>query len=343
MPLRPLTALSAAILALLSFTPARAAGGEHGDDGEGYSPRTRHYYIAAQDVDWNYAPTGQNKIKPGQGLGAWGKQTTYAKTRYVEYQSAAFEKRAPQPKHLGLLGPVVRGVVGDTIKIHFKNKANRPYSIHPIGTFYPKADEGANYAGEKHPGGAVKPGGTHTYTLQITEAVGPGPNDPSSILRLYRSHVQPVKDMYRGLIGPIVITDDEHATPSGTPDNVDRSFFNMFMVFDENAPGEAKEGDLMHSINGYIAGNQPGLRVKPGQTVRWHTFAMGSEVDMHTPHWHGNGVRVHGQRKETLLLQPTITISAGMQATNPGTWLFKCNIGDHVTAHMMSLYHVEAK
>jgi hypothetical protein len=264
------------LLLALAASPANAGEGD-------YQPRTRHYYIAAEDVAWDYAPAGENRIKPDQGLGAWGKNTTYPKTQYVGYQSDAFEKRLNQPAHLGILGPIVRGVVGDTIKLHFKNKATRPYSIHPIGMFYPKASEGANYAGQRHAGGSVQPGQTHTYTLQITEQVGPGPDDPSSILRLYRSHVQPVKDMYRGLVGPMIITDAEHATASGKPANVHRSFINMFMVFDENTDGQAKEGHLMHSINGYIAGNQPGLRMQAGENVRWHSFAMGSEVDMHTP------------------------------------------------------------
>jgi len=327
------------LTALTASPPALAED----EPGEPYQPRVRHYYIAAEDVTWNYAPSGKNQIHPDNGLGSWGKQLAYDKTRYRAYQSEAFETRKPQPDYLGILGPVIRGVVGDTIKIHFKNKADRPYSIHPIGTRYPKSEEGANYAGQSFAGGSVKPGETHTYTLQVTEAVGPGPDDPSSILRLYRSHVEPVEDMYRGLIGPMIITDQAHGTASGQPSNVDRSFVTLFMVFDENEAGETQEGDLMHAMNGYIFGNQPRMTMRLGETVRWHVFAMGSEVDTHTPHWHGNGVVYQGQREEVLSLLPSVTRTADMHATNPGTWLFKCNIGDHVTAGMMSLYEVKAK
>ncbi len=305
-----------------------------------YEPRTRHYYIAAEKGTWDYAPSGKNRIHPGEGLGAWGKQRIYQKTRYIEYTDGSFTEKAPRPDWLGILGPVIRGVVGDTIKIHFKNKADRPYSIHPIGTFYTKSNEGAAYAGLDYPGQAVAPGETYTYTLKVTPAVGPGPNDPSSILRLYRSHVDPVNDVYRGLVGPILLTRADAAAADGTPENVDRAFVTMFMVFDENEKGETAEGDLMHGINGRIFGNLRGLTMKQGEKVRWHVFAMGSEVDLHTPHWHGNGVMHHGHRKESLLLQPAITRTVDMKASNPGTWLFKCNVADHVDAGMMTLYKV---
>ena len=35
--------------------------------------------------------------------------------------------------------------MGDTIKVNFKNKASRPYSIHARGVHYNKSYEGALY------------------------------------------------------------------------------------------------------------------------------------------------------------------------------------------------------
>ncbi|MEX0887681.1 MAG: multicopper oxidase domain-containing protein [Phycisphaeraceae bacterium] len=312
-----------------------------------YEPRTRHYYIAAENVQWDYAPRG-DQMGHGEspdhgdhhGLGEWGEQTVYDKTLYVQYTDETFTERSPKPEHLGLIGPIIRGVVGDTIKIHFQNNASRPYSIHPVGTHYDKASEGAAYAGMDPPGAAVPPGERYTYTLELTPETGPGPNDPSSIVRLYRSHVQPVEDVYRGLVGPILITRPEAANDDATPNDVDREFVCMFLVFDENEDGQEEEGHLMHAINGYIFGNQPGLRMQQGENVRWYLFGMGSEVDLHTPHWHGNGVIESGRRKETLMLLPSVALVADMQPDNPGTWMFKCNVGDHIHAGMMSLYMV---
>jgi len=308
-----------------------------------YTPQVREYFIAAEDVEWDYCPTGKNRIHPGKGLGEWGKKTVYEKALYFEYTDETFTEKKQRPEWLGIVGPVIRGVVGDTIKIYFKNKAAKPYSIHPIGTRYTKGDEGANYAGIEFPGGAVAPGDTFTYTLECTPESGPGPEDGDSILRLYRSHVNPVADMYRGLVGPIIITRAEAANDDGTPKGIDREFVCMFLVSDETWGEETAEGDLMHAINGYAFGNQPGLEMKQGEHVRWYVFGMGSEVDLHTPHWHGNGVMHDGHRKEVLQLMPSVSLVADMHATNPGQWLFKCNIGDHVHAGMMSLYTVAAE
>jgi len=342
----------AAVLALLSAlagcATAQSRQGRQASAGlsafSAYQPRTQHYYIAAEDVKWDYAPHG-DRMGHGEhhGMGVWGAQTVYDKTLYVEYTDATFTQPKPKPEHLGLVGPIIRGVVGDTIKIHFRNNASQPYSIHPIGTHYDKASEGTAYAGLHSPGSAVQPGESYTYTLHLTPETGPGPNDPSSILRLYHSHVQPVEDVYRGLVGPIIITRANAARLDGTPQDVDREFVCMFMVFNENAEGEEREENLMHAINGYIFGNQPGLTMKQGEQVRWYLFAMGSEVDLHTPHWHGNGVVVNGHREETLMLMPSISLVADMHAGNPGTWMFKCHVGDHIHAGMMSLYTVEPK
>ena len=57
----------------------------------------------------------------------------------------------------------------------------------------------------------------------------------------------------------------------------------------------------MHSINGYVFGNQPMVPCNAGEHVRWYVMSMGTEVDLHTPHWHGNTVTVarhaHGRRQ----------------------------------------------
>jgi hypothetical protein len=81
-----------------------------------YQPRTRTYYIAAEDVAWDYAhegkdPYGADIPKP------WGPQTRYQKMRYIEYTDDTFTTKKPQPPWLGILGPIIRGVEGDTIEV----------------------------------------------------------------------------------------------------------------------------------------------------------------------------------------------------------------------------------
>ena len=53
--------------------------------------------------------------------------------------------RKPQAPRLGILGPVLRGVVGDYLKITFLNRTAVPLSMHPHGVKYDKDSEGSYY------------------------------------------------------------------------------------------------------------------------------------------------------------------------------------------------------
>src|SRR5574341_406594 len=115
---------------------------------------TRTYYIAADEVQWDYAPSGYNQIT-GQpfddvanvfvqnGPERIGK--VYIKAQYREYTDGTFATLKPIPpawQHLGILGPVLRAAVGDTIVVVFKNNTQFPQSMHPHGVFYNKNSEG---------------------------------------------------------------------------------------------------------------------------------------------------------------------------------------------------------
>lgn len=109
---------------------------------------TRHYYIAAEDVTWDYAPSGLDLVEGHPIPQPWAKQTKWPKVRYIEYTDATFKVRKPQPEWLGILGPIIRGEVGDTILVEFFNRTNTTHSIHAHGVRYDKDSEGANYVPE---------------------------------------------------------------------------------------------------------------------------------------------------------------------------------------------------
>ena len=122
---------------------------------------TRTYYIAADEVVWDYAPSGANAAE-GRPFNAFEKPWMEAgphvagrkakKALYREYTDATFttlKPRAPEWEHLGFLGPLVRAEVGDTIKIVFRNNAKFPAAVHPHGVFYNKDSEGAIYKREQ--------------------------------------------------------------------------------------------------------------------------------------------------------------------------------------------------
>jgi Multicopper oxidase len=212
--------------------------------------KTRTYYVAADEVNWDYAPSGRDeamghpfdelqKVYTESGPHRIGR--VYKKAIYREYTDGSFstlKARVPEDEYLGLLGPVLRGEVGDTIKIVFKNNASHPFSMHPHGVAYQKDSEGADYndgtAGSNKADGGVPPGDTHTYVWQIPERAGPGPNDPSSVLWLYHSHTDELRDVASGLFGGIVVTRRGMALADGRPKDVDHEFVTIYVAINEN-------------------------------------------------------------------------------------------------------------
>ncbi len=304
------------------------------------SNTVREYWIAAEQGPWDYAPSGLNKIKPDDGLGPWGQTTVYSKYRYVQYTDGTYTNAVPQPIWMGILGPQIRAIEGDTIVVHFKNMADKPLSMHPHGLRYTPENDGADFALTNNPGAKVAPGDSFSYTWVADEDASPGPDDGSFIVWLYHSHVNSVEEIYDGLIGTIVITKNgkERSVRDPRPRDMDYEFTTMFMVFNEE--DDAEEG-LMHSMNGYIFGNLEGLEVPRDAKVRWHLIGMGTEVDFHTAHWHGQTVLNHGKRTDVVELMPASMVSVDMVAKNPGTWLYHCHVTDHITAGMVARWTVD--
>lgn len=56
------------------------------------------------------------------------------------------QARAPEWEHLGLNGPLIRGAVGDTLRVTFRNMlTTATISMHPHGVLYSKNSEGSPY------------------------------------------------------------------------------------------------------------------------------------------------------------------------------------------------------
>lgn len=296
----------------------------------------RHYWIAVERVDWNYAPSGKNLIDPKAGLGVWGKTLVYPKYRYIDYIDGSYSTPLPETKWRGILGPELRAVVGDTLVVHLVNRGDIPVSMHPHGVQYDMDNSG----GDPGAGHEVKPGGSFAYTWQVDKAAGPGPNDPSSIAWLYHSHVHhDQSDIYAGLIGALVVTRKGMARSphDPRPKGIDHEFTTLFMVFDEE---QGEESGLKHALNGYIFGNLQGYEVRKGSRVRWHLLGLGNEVDLHTVHWHGQTVLDQGRRTDVVGLLPGSMVSVTMRPRSTGKWLFHCHVADHMHAGMMTHWHV---
>ena len=154
-----------------------------------HGKQTREYWIAADEIAWDHAPsytagddnpmTGKPYTPEQEVFVADFIGSIYKKSVYREY-AEGFSAVKSGPAHLGLLGPVIRAEVGDTIVIHFRNHTTQPASAHPHGVFYTKANEGAPYADgtSDKAGDIVLPGRQHTYVWGVPRRAGPGPNDP---------------------------------------------------------------------------------------------------------------------------------------------------------------------
>lgn len=353
--------------------------------------KTRVYYIAADEVEWDYAPSDIDHMtgKPFEGTAKVFTERksnrigkVYRKAIYREYTDETFTTLKPRPpewEHLGILGPLIRAEVGDTIKVVFKNNASRPYTMHPHGVFYLKNSEGALYedgtSGPDKADDAVSPGGTHTYIWPVPERAGPGLGDPSSIVWLYHSHKDEPKDVVSGLVGPIIISARGTTKPDGTPKDVDREFVALFMFFDENQswyfdhniqtyaldPKSVDKREFIPfdldgnfffvgtgfvasnfkaSINGRFFGNLPMMTMKVGERVRWYLMSIGDFANIHTPHWHGNVVLQDRKRTDVVFLAQAMMVTVDMVPDNPGIWMFHCHISEHLAAGMHAHYQV---
>ncbi|KAJ9309907.1 hypothetical protein DTO217A2_545 [Paecilomyces variotii] len=143
----------------------------------------RTYYVGAVEEDWDYMPTGIDLINGveidqspqaaavaahnGQRIGH-----VYTKAMFREFTDDTFAVQARRPQWLGMLGPVIRAEVGDTVEVIFKNMASNNHSMHPHGLRYSKPNEGVAMAGQEFSGNSVPPGETWTYTWEVPERAG---------------------------------------------------------------------------------------------------------------------------------------------------------------------------
>jgi len=370
--------LAALAVLLSSSSFAQLAGG-----------KIHTYYVAADEVEWNYTPLAVDqmmgtpfmdfaKLYTERGPHRIG--STYRKAIYREYTDEMFSTLKSRPaewEHAGLLGPVLRAEVGDTIKVVFKNNGTHPFSMHPHGVFYAKDAEGAGYndGASFADKDGVPPGKTHTYIWEVPERAGPGPNDPSSIVWLYHSHADEPKDVASGLVGVILISRKGAAGPTGGPRDVDREFVTLFMIVDENLswylqhnidtytsdpkgtnklefdPSDGQGNfnlygagfvgaNFRSSMNGYMFANGPLMTMKKGERVRWYVVTIG-EGQTHTPHWHGNVVLDGGKRTDVIFVSSAQMETVDMVPDDPGIWMYHCHFDEHMRAGMSALYKVE--
>ncbi|KAK7817877.1 hypothetical protein U0070_005520 [Myodes glareolus] len=264
--------------------------------------RLRQFYVAAQGILWNYHPETTDP--------SLNSKPSFKKIVYREYEPY-FKKEKSRSSISGLLGPTLYAEVGDTMKVHFRNKADKPISIHPQGIKYSKFSEGASYADHTFPAermdDAVAPGDEYTYEWIISEDSGPTPDDPPCLTHIYYSYENLTQDFNSGLIGPLLICKKGTLTEDGTQKMFDRQHVLLFAVFDESKSWSPSPS-LMYTVNGFVNRTMPDVTVCAHDHVSWHLIGMSSGPELFSIHFNGQ-VLEQNQHKVS-----AITLVTGMQA-----------------------------
>ncbi|MCJ1300983.1 hypothetical protein MMC08_003782 [Hypocenomyce scalaris] len=189
-----------------------------------FSGNVRQYYIAAEEIDWNFIPTGWDNwlgvpindspraYSAGYTTAAGSLGLTWKKAVYRQYTDASFTTPSSRPSFQGILGPTLRAEVGDMIEILFFNNLTANYaSMHSMGLAYSQANEGSLYPhitanqGILVPSGsAIAPGGCYVYKWLVDSASAPNQDDVSKMWA-YHSYVSMDNDLNAGLMGPTFV------------------------------------------------------------------------------------------------------------------------------------------
>lgn len=168
-----------------------------------FSGNVRNYYIAAEEIEWNFAPTGWDNwlgvpinLSP-RAMPETTYNTTYLKALYRGYTDSSFTTRTQQPPWQGTQGPTIRSEVGDMVQILFCNMLTENYAtMHSMGLAYNKYNEGSDYPGNPMPGqnstlppgGAVSPGhhgvppgSCVVYKWLTSDIAGPNDGQPARV------------------------------------------------------------------------------------------------------------------------------------------------------------------
>ncbi|XP_010078357.1 PREDICTED: coagulation factor VIII-like, partial [Pterocles gutturalis] len=314
-------------------------------------PMTWTHYIAAEEMDWDYAPIkpvslDRNITSLFLEAGPQRIGSKYKKVMFVEYEDATFKKRKVSDQlDKGILGPVIKGEVGDQFKIVFRNLASRPYNIYPHGltsvrpyhTMKPSQDKDVKDI-------PIPPGQSFTYSWEVTTEDGPTQADPRCLTRFYYSSINPVRDMASGLIGPLLICFKKSMDQRGNQIMSDKTRFVLFSVFNENHSWYLEENirrfctdaahvdsqdpqfyasNVMHTINGFVFDNLQ-LKLCLHEVVYWYVLSVGAQTDFLSIFFSGNTFKRNMVFEDMLTLFPFSGETVFMSLEKPGVWMLGC-------------------
>ncbi|XP_039573365.1 coagulation factor VIII isoform X3 [Passer montanus] len=314
-------------------------------------PMTWTYYIAAEEMDWDYAPVKPESLDRNTAslyleAGPQRVGSKYKKVVFVEYEDASFKKRkVSSQQDKGILGPVIKGEVGDQFKIVFRNLASRPYNIYPHGLTSVRPYYAMRPSQEKDVKDiAIGPGKSFTYSWSLTSEDGPTEADPRCLTRFYYSSIDPVRDTASGLIGPLLICSKKSMDQRGNQIMSDNMKLVLFSVFDENHSWYLEENikrfcsdaahvdtqdpqfyasNVMHTINGFVFDNLQ-TKLCLNDVVYWYVLSVGAQTDFLSIFFSGNTFKHNMVFEDVLTLFPFSGETVVMSLEKPGVWTLGC-------------------
>jgi manganese oxidase len=309
MPVRPkrgLVALATALAAVVGLPAAAQAA-------------TRDYWVAAVPDRWNAVPNGIDAITGTHYDASDTVFPTVIYERFTPRWKQPLMTAADREAGTGHIpGPLLKAVVGDTIRVHFKNMdtaRKQPHSMHFHGVSYRPSSDGAYVPGFSGRDADVKVGRTWTYVLHAR-------NDSAGVWP-YHDHSPSMDDSIAGgMYGAMSIAGRHERRP-------DREFVVMF----------APMGQFQAIDGRAFVGNTPVFTARVGDLVQWDVLAMGDAH--HTFHVHGHRWRTpDGTPQDTRTLGPAESFRVRWREDAPGTWLYHCHVESHMMLGMIGLYRV---
>jgi len=303
--------------------------------------KLREYWFQADSFIHNIVPTGVD--------GMTGSTFMPDQTRFWAIGYRAFTPGWGKPlpgnddigPNTGIPGPIIRGEVGDTIRVHFRNNNTyykTPHSISVHALHYTQENDGGwAWMHRDRPGTAIKFGESYTYEWKaIPRSVGTWPyHDHGPHFDPGRGAMVMEAGAELGLYGMLVVIDEHTA-------KVDKELTTVWNTFYQgDIPGL---GQNFHCFDGLAyLGNTPTLRAKVGQRVRWRAVFLGN--DFHTFHIHAHTWLTNGRYDDTIVVGPGSTLTLDYLEDAPGTWYYHCHVTMHVMGPgmggMIGIYEVE--
>lgn len=222
-------------------------------------------------------------------------------------------------------GPVIRGRVGDRVRVDVTNTLDEPTSVHWHGMSVPNAMDGAGDVTQK----PIQPGETFSYRFTLTR--------PGTFF--YHSHTAADRQVALGLSGALIV---DGGAPEPVAADVPMMLGEWTLASGGTIPSMEMEGAFPNwfTINGKSWPDTAVIRVKTGESVRIRFIGAGQFA--HPMHIHGGSFRIVATdgnpvpraaqlRKDTVMVAPGERYDVLWTAERKGTWLVHCHILHHTT------------